>query len=85
MFVPTCECDNPNQVFVVLIDTELDPDRIGILVRVDGRATNRWADGIAGIGCERARAAEEEVEAACPVCGALALWRDGGGTEDGAK
>ena len=77
MFVPTCECDNPEQVFVVLIDPELDSDRIGILVRVDGRATNRWADGTAGIGCERAQAAEEEEEAACPVCGAPAPWKAG--------
>ena len=49
-------------------------DEVGVLVYPDGRATNRFADGTAGIGTLRGAAAEACDEAHCPQCGTKAVW-----------
>lgn len=53
----------------------VDVSQIGILVRADdGTATNRFGDGVAGVGKELAEIAEEVEEATCPECGAACTW-----------
>lgn len=47
---------------------------IPILVRRDGRATNRWADGVAGVPTQLQERAELEIEAYCDNCCTYAEW-----------
>jgi hypothetical protein len=69
-------CENGCEVeeFSVFVGEDLDPDGIGILVTADGRVTNRWSDGTAGISQEQRDFAAEETEGKCTECGGLAVW-----------
>lgn len=45
-----------------------DYGEMPILIRRDGRATNRWADGVAGVPVQFQERAELEADAYCDSC-----------------
>jgi len=55
-----------SELLVFLGEFGGDPDGIGVLVYPDGRVTNRWGDGTAGLSDQAREAAAEEVEAYMP-------------------
>ena len=72
MWKPTCQ-HRPME-FVVYPLLSGDVEEEGVLVYPDGRVTNRFADGTAGIGAESAIAAGQCESAYCPICGEEAEW-----------
>lgn len=52
-----------------------DPDGIGVIIYGDGRVSNRWGDGTAGLNEEARIASEDETEALDPDSRDLYVWK----------
>ena len=68
-------CSGNHDEFIAIVSEELDPDRIGVIVYASGKASNRWADGTAGVPVLVRQEAEEDDEPYCPICHEVARWR----------
>ena len=52
-----------------------DPDGIGVIIYGDGRVSNRWGDGTAGLNDDARVASEDETEALDPDSRDLYVWK----------
>ena len=71
-------CPNGCEIEVVIANVLDSTDEIlGILVDAQtGRATNRWADGVAGVPKELKELAEEDDSPVCPICFEYCAWEE---------